>query len=332
MFIKTIYIICVSIKGINHRNMTALIFTAITWICFLNAQSLNITIDPSLNKSSYLTAEPIWFSVNVENNSPYKISMDTPFVMGNTLIFDKNGERWWFVLSSSLSKPDFGPGEKTTILYELTGNYGAEDSIIKRNHFPPGEYRVFIEFPPITRHPSFPDSTTAHVPTQFDKIRSGEVTFEVFAPYGFEKEAFEILQQAYEHDHRSSYVNKDRERALTIEAFESLINKFPGSVYAEQALHDESLVGYFTYDQASIMRSLQSLERFLTMFPESHYTDRVIGRSIQGYRKVHDQKSAILLLNEISKGYPNTRAGKRAQDMLDWLEEGPHKGWEFENE
>ena len=130
------------------------------------------------------------------------------------------------------------------------------------------------------------------VGARYDTTNSNEVRFEVQEPEQSEKEAYQLVKDAY--------YSQTKKPDSTSEYFKQLVNNFPKSAYAE--------IGY---------KELYLDKKLLDNFPNSGYTERTLERLTDTLSL--EQKHQFLL--EVINKHPNIRSTKFAEKMLKELED-----------
>ncbi|MGB2697981.1 MAG: hypothetical protein WBD28_09025, partial [Candidatus Zixiibacteriota bacterium] len=133
---------------------------------------------------------------------------------------------------------------------------------------------------------------TYTVRARYETTNSNEVKFEVKEPEQSEKEAYQLVKDAY--------YSQTKKPDSTSEYFKQLVNSFPKSAYAE--------IGY---------KELYHDKKLLENFPNSGYTERTLERLTDTLSL--EQKYEFL--HKVINKHPNTRSTKFAEKMLKTIED-----------
>lgn len=267
--------------------MTKIITGWLFTICLL-ATPLNIRandtplkLEISFSKDSYLVNEPIWIDAIL-----YNISEDTVRVYGlclpcqsifNVEVIDEKGNTLKYTGPVYDMIPGSGwimhPEEsyyKCLNLLDYFFQYKNLIELVFLKGLKPGRYTVRA---------------------RYETTNSNEVKFEVKEPERSEKDAYQLVKDAY--------YSQTKKPDSTSEYFKQLVNSFPKSAYAE--------IGY---------KELYLDKKLLENFPNSGYTERTLERLTDTLSL--EQKYEFL--HEVINKHPNTRSTKFAEKMLKKLE------------
>lgn len=142
----------------------------------------------------------------------------------------------------------------------------------------------------------------------FDDLTSNEISFSIIDPSGDEKEALELLIKA----RKLSTARETMPDGVPI--YNEILNKYPNSVYSE-----ESYRGSLRYTKKSVdaitsgtFDSITFNLKMINNFPNSGTTRGWL----QGLSKRLKEEKMNEILNKVIKDYPNSRAAKYANQML----------------
>ncbi|MGB2698553.1 MAG: hypothetical protein WBD28_11950 [Candidatus Zixiibacteriota bacterium] len=263
----------------------------------LQANTKKLKLETDLSKEMYVVSEPIWLDITLTNISQDTVRTFGPCIpCGDTKlqIINEKGDTLPYVGV----KADFAgsghlmqSGEQIYNCHNILEYYGNREDLI-RFRLRPGEYSV----------------QATYYGSKSGIINSQKTNFEVKEPAGSEKEALTILKNGY-----SAQISKESESA--IENFETLIQKFPKSVYVETAYFYLAASYQIYKGDAEKCRNLkvETLEKF----PDSGYSRGIIAFLVRG-KEPSQQKNFLL---ETTKKHPHTRAAKFAQKILDKSED-----------
>ncbi len=266
------------------------------------AQDWNFEI--KLSKQSYILHEKIWLDATITNITSESIRTNgivAPNHLGFIIeikdnsgnIIEYTGPVWSF--ASGPGTYLIKSGEYQYKCFDLLKSFGdikgTSGYLVQYQYFP---------FLPIGNYT---------VQAQFEGVTSNEQTFDVIEPIGTEKEALELMVDAWS-------LWKQRDNDPSGRKYQEIIDKFPNSVYAETCLEnarvytDNTIEKYFregiAYDKIGLYKEL------LQKFPNS-------GNSIDWLNAIihdMDQAEKEKVINKTLENHPNTRIAKFAKQML----------------
>lgn len=266
-------------------------------------QNSNITIQISLNKSTYLDNESIMINIKVKNIGGFVDSIQNLHGYGiakHILLINQNGKKLMYnsliidgISQYSIIKPD----KEVNFDFDITGTHGSEyqesADPVKNRYIPQGNYK--IEFIPDLRY--------------FGKdLSSNTLTFEILQPTGFENDALNELKAIYK-------VKDIVERAILYRDF-SLMHL--ESIYMEQTFTDYlSSIGVSN----QVNKYVDTIIKDCKWFVETHSNSVQIKYVLEGcellLEKYKDKSDAAEYLKIVISQYPNTKASNEAQILLD---------------
>ncbi|MFX1537681.1 MAG: tol-pal system YbgF family protein [Promethearchaeota archaeon] len=282
-----------------RKVITGWLFTiSLVLICLnLKADNTPLKLGIDLSKEIYVVSEPIWLDMTLTNINQDTVRTFGPCIpCGDTKlqILNEKGDTLPYVGV----KADFAgsghlmqSGEQIYNCHNILDYYGDREDLI-RFRLRPGTYSV----------------QATYYGSKSGIISSQKTNFEVREPEGSEKEALRLLKNGY-----SAQITKESDSA--IENFETLIQKFPKSVYVETAYF--YLAASYQIYKGDTEKCRNVRIETLEKFPDSGYSRGIIAFLVRG--KDSSQQKNIMI--EITKEHPNTRAAKFAQKKLDKLED-----------
>lgn len=228
-------------KRIYKNNYVIFIISIIPALLY---SQLKVSLE--IDKSEYLTDEPIYFLSTETNISP-EIQYTSPFSpfardYFEFVLIDHSGKRWVYKgpeATYPFKKGSPGqkllPGEAFYYKANLLGIFGISDSLHGiQCYLPPGNYVLQLKHQ--TDYDWFLNTKYKNT-NQFDmegSIFSNKVRFSIKAPTGQDEVVHQKLLEIYDWQQRSHFYNNIREEKL-IPLVRKFIQRYPNNVYAKAA-------------------------------------------------------------------------------------------------
>ncbi|MFX1537682.1 MAG: hypothetical protein ACFFDI_26085 [Promethearchaeota archaeon] len=248
----------------------------------LKATDPKLALEIRTSKEVFLRSEPIWIDAILSN-----ISQDTVRVYGLCLpcqsifrveVIDEQGNALKYTGSVYDMIPGSGwimhPGDRYFKCLNLLNHFYQYKNLVELvflKSLQPGRYTV---------------------KARYETANSNELEFEVKEPEQLEKEAYQLVKDAY--------YSQTKKPDSTSAYFKQLVNSFPKSAYAE--------IGY---------KELYYDKELLENFPNSGYTENALVRLTDTLSLEQKHKS----LHEVINKHPSTRSAKFAEKMLKKIED-----------
>jgi len=291
------------------KKSKSLMFWGVVFIIFNHLFLQNIIASDQIqikiwtDKKLYLTREPLFVHLEVENISDSTICLNCDQLTHYFRITDQKGKIYsCYVITESWGCGDtLEPREKCHYAGDIAGGYGILDDHSKSfsNYFPAGEYTFFIEMPKSSFSP---------------RTKSNTLKIKVDEPKGDEKKAMELFIKA-----DTLHGSKRREGAFS--TYLMLGEKYPNSVYAPHSLRLALLFSDVIKDNKKMISMCKKL---IEDYPDSHYMGVAFLYLVENYKTVEDKAGAIEYMKELIKKHPNTKVSERAEYWLEKIEK-----WEF---
>ena len=280
------------------------IISVIILITIVNITYAEITTEISLNKSEYLEAEPIIFTIKFENNSALIDSVNIDFIeQYNNFIKIKCDKEKEFFGNFGIGDhfggiiyQKFSPKQQVVRVRDLSNTFG--DVRLKyslngrRLYLSEGRYVVKYEN---------------------GAFSSNELVFNVKRPLGTDLEAFEKLIRAYQINDGKPWTMDSI--LLKRDIYYEVAVNYPESVYFDEAVYRyNEETEYLHVDSLDIKMDKEYLEKF----PDSFFMFTILKTLSTGIYKFEGGEIPVNeYLNYIQSKYPNLGISALAKQILE---------------
>ncbi|NOZ75350.1 MAG: outer membrane protein assembly factor BamD, partial [FCB group bacterium] len=151
-------------------------------------------------------------------------------------------------------------------------------------------------------------------------IFSNFVAINVNKPQGENIETLKLLSAARKYN---------EQKQLSLIYFDKIINEYPNSVHRERALLIAGYVYRYSHDDSLSNISIERYGKLVNEYPNSNYCKQALAEIFIQYRSMDNRNDGINFLEKLVSAHPNTKAGNKAQEMLNKAMNIPEDKWDF---
>jgi len=261
----------------------------------------NWQVEIELEKQTYVLHEPIWLDVNLFNSASETLRTQglsdpnqSQFIIefkdsiGGTVEY--TGPQYLMVADSG--KLFLEPGENDYGSFDLLDFFGSFEEksgysvLVTRFHFiPKGAYTIRV---------------------LFEDNFSNELTFNIEEPFGEEKQALELIEEA-------SKIWTSNNTDTSAQIFQEIVDKFPNSVFVEKCYYLSRF--YLQKNRDKRKQGLFDYRTFYIEFLENYPNSGNSKSWLLSITRDLDDDQKLKIFNKYIEDYPNTRCFKFAQQM-----------------
>ncbi len=270
-----------------------------------------VRVELRTDKKVYVTGEPIWVEIILHN-----VSQDTFDIRGikwdkHLFVLDSKDRKLNPTLiitwgSNVMWEPTFLPGDTKKFHRELTSHFGYEAHRVP--YFKQGNYRVF--FKAIegggSKYDNLIERRRYYKPTL---LESNEVFFEVVKPNDEDIIVLTLLRKALDYENERLWDKADS-------MFQIVLRDHPYSPYSVRALNMTALLYKFSPDENEKRLAKDRYEQLVNKYPDSYYAVEALWDVVQYYDTRGEKEMKLRFLEEVAKNHPETKAGREVQKWL----------------